>query len=57
MNTTKNDIKSLEKTLDIFNQPKGFLVNPSNATYPVSDRVTCIGIKKWVADGCPQFWQ
>ncbi len=51
------DIKSLEKTLSLLQQPKGFVVSLAGDNYPLSERVECIGINKWLADGCPRFWE
>jgi uncharacterized protein len=53
----KNDAKSIEKLLDILDQPKGYVVGRSDDTYPISERITCIGINHWIEAGCNKFWE
>ncbi len=56
LSATQTDIKALEKTLDILGQPKGFFLNLSNDSYPMTKRIVCVGVKKWISEGCPEFW-
>jgi predicted AAA+ superfamily ATPase len=56
LSINKHDIAALEEVLTLLKQPKGFLVNLSDDIYPISDRVTCIGVKKWIGNSCAPFW-
>jgi uncharacterized protein len=47
---------TVEKVLDLLGQKRGFVVNLSDDEFPLSKRVTCIGVENWIANGFSEFW-
>ena len=56
LNANQNDAKPLEKILKFLGQQKGFIISLGEDSYPISERIMCIGMKGWIKNNCPKFW-
>lgn len=54
---SKEDIKSLIKFCNLASIKKAFLVCLGKDQYPLTKSIQCIGVQKWISEGCPLFWE
>jgi len=52
----QRELKSLQKAISLLGVQKAYVITLGDDRFPVSDRVTVLGIHRWIQEGPPPLW-
>jgi len=56
LSSGQRERKTLQKTISLLGAEKAYVITLGQDRFPISDRVTALGIHQWIREGTPPFW-